>query len=283
MNRTPWAEWELRFLREEYGGSLTRDIARVLGRGISSVYQRAWSLGLRKDDGFAGEQSRRTTLARSRFTPEIAEIIELLYPDTVTQAIADLVSMPLERVHAYANHKGWSKTPEFVREQGRQRMGPDHPAAKHWFPKGTVPPNKGVKGWQAGGRARETQFKKGCKPQTWLPIGSYRINGDGHLDRKVADTGYPPDDWKSVHRQVWVDAHGPIPTGHIVRFKDGCRTTKLEEITADKLECITLAENMRRNSFRTNYPPEVARLIQARGHLQRMINKRERALTEGQP
>jgi hypothetical protein len=284
MNRQPWADWELQLLREEYGDSLTSDIAKTLRRSLGSVYQRAGVLGLKKAAGFAAEASRRATLARSPFTPEISEIIELLYPDTVTQTIADLIGMPVDRVLAYANHKGWAKTPEFVREAARQRMTPDHPAAKHWFAKGIVPRNKGVKGYQSGGRSSETWFKKGTRngqaAKHWMPIGSLRVNADGYLDRKVADTGYPPDDWKSVHRQVWVAAKGPVPAGHVVRFREGCRTTKLEEITLDKLECITLAENMRRNSFHTQCPPEVAKLIISRGHLQRMINKRARATTE---
>ena len=54
----------------------------------------------------------------------------------------------------------------------------------------------------------------------------------------------------------------------------------LEEITADRVECISLAENMRRNSYH-NYPKPIAELIQLRGALMRKINRAERALTEG--
>jgi hypothetical protein len=96
----------------------------------------------------------------------------------------------------------------------------------------------------------------------------------------VSDTGYPPRDWQSAHRLVWIAANGPIPAGHVVRFKDGRHTTEVEKITIDALECITLAENMRRNSFCNNYPPEMVKLIQTRGHMNRMINKRQRALAE---
>ena len=320
--RRPWAPWELRFLAEEYGGSLVADIARALNRGIDAVRAKVialqlprvrtrWSaeldevvalmfpdasaaavgeligataaavrlrasqLGVQKAPGFAAEHSRQSTLARSPFTPEIAEVIELLYPDTLTQDIADLVGMPLDRVHAYATKHGWHKTPEFTRATARARTGPDHPMRKFQFKKGQVSPNKGVKGISYPGM-EATQFKKGVRPHTWRPIGSLRINGDGYLDRKVTDTGYPSDDWKSVHRLVWVEANGEIPSGHVVRFKDGMRTTDVDKIKADILECISLKENARRNAWHARMPPELRKLMGTRIALTRVINRRQR-------
>ena len=81
------------------------------------------------------------------------------------------------------------------------------------FPKGNVPANKGHKGMQVHPNAVATQFKKGQMPTTWMPIGSYRVNGDGYLDRKVSDTGYSPRDWRPVHQLVWIEAHGEILSG----------------------------------------------------------------------
>lgn len=49
------------------------------------------------------------------------------------------------------------------------------------------------------------------------------------------------------------------------------RTAVLDEITLDRVECISLAENMRRNSYH-NYPKEIALAIQLRGVLNRKIN-----------
>jgi hypothetical protein len=53
------------------------------------------------------------------------------------------------------------------------------------------------------------------------------------------------------------------------------KTTKLEEITLDRLECITHAELMKRNSI-YNHPPEVIELMRLRGVLNRVINKRSK-------
>jgi hypothetical protein len=257
-------------------------IADLIGSTAAAVRQRAIMLRLSKDPGFAAACTTAINLAKSRFTPEIAEIVQLLYPDTATQEIADLIGMSLERVHAYANHQGWKKTPEFVRETARQRTGPDHPMRRHQFAKGHVPANKGRKGINYPGM-QATQFKAGTMPYTWQPIGTLRVNGDGYLDRKVRDVreaGMSRRNWVAVHRQVWIDANGPVPDGHIVTFKKGMHTTDVDKITLDRLECITLAENMQRNSFRNNYPPELVKLIQLRGSMNRMINKRQRALTE---
>ncbi|MEN1942689.1 HNH endonuclease signature motif containing protein [Luteimonas sp. MJ293] len=78
--------------------------------------------------------------------------------------------------------------------------------------------------------------------------------------------------WRPVRVLVWEAAHGPVPEGHVVRFKDGCASTNPDEITADKLECITRAENMKRNSYWETLPPDAARLVQLRSALNRRIN-----------
>lgn len=122
-----------------------------------------------------------------------------------------------------------------------------------YFEKGQKPWNAGMKGWKAGGRASETQFKKGDKPHNWVPVGTERLL-DGYLQRKMTDTGYPPADWVEVHRLLWEEHQGPIPESHIVVFKDGDRT----HIALDNLELISRAENAIRNKLGFGaYPDEL--------------------------
>jgi len=146
------------------------------------------------------------------------------------------------------------------------------------FPRGLTPWNKGRKGWTAGGRSAETRFAKGGRHgaalHNYVPIGSERVCADGYLERKTSDEAGRR--WVGVHRIVWEHAHGPIPAGTIVVFKRGMRTTIAAEITTHRLELITRAENMRRNSYHNNYPKELALAIQLRGVLNRKINKRQR-------
>lgn len=149
------------------------------------------------------------------------------------------------------------------------------------FPKGNVPFNKGVKGWQAGGRAATTQFKKGVRQgvavKLYQPIGAERVSKDGYLERKVNDDLPLQARWRGVHRIVWEAAHGPIPPGHAVAFLPGKHTADAARITVDCLELVSRAELMRRNSYLTRYPKEVADLIRLRGALNRKINNRSKA------
>ena len=78
-----------------------------------------------------------------------------------------------------------------------------------------------------------------------------------------------------VHRMVWEAAHGPVPEGHLVVFRPGQRTSVLGEITLERLDCITRAENCRRNSSH-RHGPELQRLAQLRGCITRQINARLR-------
>ena len=144
--------------------------------------------------------------------------------------------------------------------------------------KGHVPANKGVRrpGY-APGKMAESQFKAGQLPHNTAGIGAYRITKDGTLHRKIGNAkGSNSKRWRGVHELVWIEANGPVPAGHICVFKPGMKTDQLDEITADKVECISFAENMRRNTYHNRYPKEIGQLIQLRGAIQRKINRRMR-------
>jgi len=144
------------------------------------------------------------------------------------------------------------------------------------FKPGNTPWNKGIN-FDSGGRSHETRFKKGCMSgaaqHNYVPIGTLRISQDGCLERKITDdpTLKPKMRWTAVHRLVWNAAHGPIPDGHIVVFRKGMKTVVAEEITVDKLECITRRENMRRNSAYRD--PELGKLYQLKGAIMRQVNR----------
>ena len=110
-----------------------------------------------------------------------------------------------------------------------------------------------------------------------MPIGSYRTvtekTGRKHLELKISDAkGSNDKRWKPVSRLVWEAKNGPVPAGHFVVFKPGMHTLVVEEITLDRVECITLAENARRN-HPNSYNPELARLVQLKGAITRQVNR----------
>jgi hypothetical protein len=196
-----------------------------------------------------------------------------------TGVIAQVLGRRESNVYQKATKLGLKKDRECVRQWSREAMAdPNHGGHRSRFVQGQEPANKGKKhppGWSPG-RMSQTQFKRGNKPVTWLPVGTYRVN-DGMLERKVNDLPGPPNvRWHAVSRIVWEEAHGPVPKGHVVVFKPGRQTTELEDITLDAVELITRRELMRRNSVHTVYPPELARTVQLRGVLTRAINHRSK-------
>ena len=230
-------------------------------------------------------------MARAKWTPERIEQLRSLYPDNTAEIVAELMGLRISQVYNKAAGLGLTKSPEFWESDrsGRIERGTTNPAMmKTRFKAGMKSWNAGKKGWQAGGRSTETQFQKGvmqgAAQAKYKPIGSLRITADGYLERKVTDDPsiYPARRWVAVHRLVWERENGPIPDGHVVVFKPRMLTTDPEQITLDKVECITRAENMRRNSFRTRNP-ELAGLYQLKGAINRQLNRIKREANEQSP
>ncbi len=98
--------------------------------------------------------------------------------------------------------------------------------------KGNKPWNTGTKGLL---KANVTTFKKGNKPHNCRPVGSERITKDGYVELKIAE----PNVFKLKQRHIWEQAHGPIPKGHVIVFKNtdkkDCRIENLEIITRGEL------------------------------------------------
>jgi hypothetical protein len=208
------------------------------------------------------------------------------YPNEPTAKVAKALGRSLCSVNNQAFILRLKKTAAYLASPAacRLRRG-DNVGKPSRFKPGMTPWNKGKPGStgiQPGFRA--TQFKKGrmagAAQAKYKPIGTERIAKDGILERKITDAGKTnrarQRRWVAVHRLVWLEKRGPIPRGHIVVFRPGKKTTDPKKITPDRLELITRAENMRRNSYLTRYPKEVADLIRMRGALNRKIHHRER-------
>jgi DNA-binding CsgD family transcriptional regulator len=210
-----------------------------------------------------------------RWTRKERATLRRMYEHSRTEEIAKVLGVTPAQIWREARRLNLRKDVEVIREMARERSArPDHGGAAHRFKKGQIPPNKGLRrpGY-APGRMATTQFKKGNRPQTWMPIGSTRFSKDGYLQRKVADTGYPPRDWVAVHNLLWIEKHGPIPPGHAVAFRDGNKGN----IVDDNLELVSRAELMRRNSIHNRYPKEVVNTIMLLGAVKRRLRERANA------
>lgn len=206
------------------------------------------------------------------------EVMRMHYPRTLNADLAELFSRTSHSVYHRAGILGLHKDPQWVADVARERsLRPDHKGRELRFKKGNVPWCAGTKGVVGvHENSRKTQFKarRPEESRNYIPIGGHRVNNDGYLDRKIRDDGPPQNRFERVHRLVWIEANGPIPDGHIVVFRDGRRSSVLEEITADRLECITNAEHLRRRSIH-RLPPELAAVARLRGRLTRAIHERE--------
>lgn len=219
------------------------------------------------------------------------ECMRRFYPDLTGKDLAGILKRSLSSVFQRAKTLGLAKSPEFLASDrsGRVQRGKLHESMRaSQFKPGLVPWNKGRPGEETGTgmhpNSRRTQFQKGtmagAAQHNYVPIGSLRVSKDGYLERKVTDDHpVPARRWVAVHRLVWEAERGPIPIGHIVRFRDGMKTSILEEVTVDRLECITRGEHANRNHPR-NRSPELAQLVQLKGAITRQVNRITREAQE---
>ncbi|MFD4837697.1 HNH endonuclease [Achromobacter sp. NPDC058515] len=196
--------------------------------------------------------------------------VRKFYANAPTKVIAAAVGRSESSVYQLAQRLGLRKSDTYLSSPEAGRFDGTRGEACR-FPKGHEPWNKGTS-FQPGGKSVETRFKPGSRPHTWQPVGSYRITKDGTLQRKISDApGSNSKRWRGVHELVWIECNGPVPAGHIVVFKPGMRTADVDLITVDKVECISFADNMRRNTLH-RYPKHITDAIRARAVLNRRIN-----------
>lgn len=217
-------------------------------------------------------------MSRRPWTPGALAEVCRRYPHERTADIARDLGRSIGSIHGQANMLGLKKSPEYMREIHGAHIA--DAGARYRFNAGTAAWNKGIPGSTGNHpNTKRTQFKKGRAPEearNYQPIGTLRIL-DGYLQRKITDDPalYPSRRWVAVHRLVWEEVNGPMPKGYVVVFKPGMASTDPDEITIDRVELISRAELMRRNT-RHNLPPELNALISTKARLTRLINEREK-------
>lgn len=225
-------------------------------------------------------KSRNINRPRQPWTEVDLELLRRNFADSRTEDLATAMERTYSTVAQKAARLGLRKSEAYLASADacRLRRGDNTGAATRFQP-GQPAWNKGTKGVVGVQEAcRATQFKKGRPPEeasNYRPIGSLRVTRDGILERKVTDDPgiVPARRWVAVARMVWEAANGPIPAGHLVRFKRGMATTEAEEITVDRLECVSRAEHMKTHTYH-QYGPEIASVVRLRGAISRQINKR---------
>jgi len=206
-------------------------------------------------------------------------ILREFYADWPTEALARFLRRSVRKVYTAASRYGLKKSPEYIaRELAKLGGALTAAGVGSRFRKGQVPPNKGLRrpGY-CRGRMGETQFKKGGRPLNHLPIGTIQANADGYLRMKVRDdpqsiagVGANSTNWMFVHRMVWEQAHGPIPEGHRIWWKDRDHNN----CALENLELLSDVEHMRRTTLH-NLPRPIVDAYYAIGRLNRKIRSIE--------
>ena len=276
----PWTEHELDVLRRRYANEATADIARDLGRTVGATYARAKAIGAKKSREFlASPASGRVKGNMNHRAWSAADLntFRARYPHEKTEAIASDLKRTVAACYGLAKKEGLRKTDTYLATPDAGRTDGTIGQGSR-FRKGHRPVNKGQKGWQAGGRSVDSQFKPGQQPKNFCPVGSYRrTTKENYWVVKVQNTGTQRERWIPLHKLLWIEHNGPIPANHIVRFIDG----DPDNVVIGNLECLTMKENMLRNTIH-NLPPVLVDVIRTKGVLTRTINQRRKEDNEEQ-
>lgn len=197
------------------------------------------------------------------WTPEEEEILRQRFPNENTVLLAKELGRGYGSVSQHANLMGLFKSSEFLSSaaSGRLRQ-PGHQGKLYQFPKGNVPHNKGKAHRPAG--SERGWFKKGQCPKNTLYDGATRLNKEGHEEVRVSQGV-----WKTRQSIIWETENGPVPAGHVLRFKN----PSLPNIYfLENIELINRAQNMALNTIQ-RYPPELISTLKVLSKLKRKINE----------
>ena len=202
------------------------------------------------------------------------DLLHHFYPRHTSQLLAKVLNRSESSIWNAAQKWDFRKDAEFIAELTRRnwQKGRHENSKKHFFTKEHKPWNKGMKGLQIGGK--ETQFKPGTQPPNTKYDGAITLRG---TSKKIGSEPYlyiriSKAKWKLLHRHVWEQHKGPIPKGHIITFKDG----NFRNCNIENLECITMAENMKRNSFHYGETEEIQKLKKLTRDLSYYITKKSK-------
>lgn len=246
-NQKIWSEDEVAILKKEYATCFSvKELAGRLGRTPASVRMKAACIGI-------------VRVNRLVWTSDMDAVVREYYPCKLTSEVADMLSLTPKQVLCRAKRLGLHKNPDVIagiRENGM-------------FLKGHVPFNKGLKQQEFMTaeqieKTKATRFVKGQVPSNIKEIGYERISVDGYVEVKT-EKGFV-----LKHRMLWEKHNGPIPKGHLIRFRNG---NKLD-VRIENLEMVTLSQNMKDNNIH-NYPPEIQTAIRSISNIRRRIKKYE--------
>lgn len=183
-------------------------------------------------------------------TPEQQAELKQLYLHHSASKIAEMFGVTLSVVRNNLHNLGIKKESKI--NTGQYKIG-------------DVPFNKGKKMPQhVYERVKHTMFKKGNKPPNMKYEGYESLDSKGYI--KMHHNGR----MRLKHRVIWESVNGKMPANCVIIFINGDN----RDFRIENLECITRAENMKRNSIQ-RYPIEVKQVIRLKNKLIRKIKEKQ--------
>lgn len=174
------------------------------------------------------------------------EEFKRIYPDMKSSDVAKALNKDLKSVYNLAHSLKIRKSEQFMKTQNSGRIVGGELGVQYRFVKGQEPPNKGKK--MPGivySKAEKTMFKKGNLP--------HNTRSDGEISIRKDKRGVPyrfirisKGKWIPFSRYIYQIEIGDIPTGYVVKHKDGDTLND----SADNLKAISKRENAKENHNR---------------------------------
>ena len=196
------------------------------------------------------------------------QLIRILYPTVPSRALCDYLGYTTSQLYNRVFNMGIKKNPRFKYLQNK-KLSLKAGTNSRWQP-GHVPHNKGIKmNREVYAKVQPTMYKPGNKPFNTREPNATSIRYD-KTGRPYSYTKVKDSLWVLTHRLIWESIYGPIPKGHVVRFKDGNNLN----LDIENLECIPMRENAIRNSIQ-RFPGELQTVIRLKSKLNKQLKQKQ--------
>jgi hypothetical protein len=252
-----WTPKDIEFLKNNFSKLDNKTLAKRLKRTYTAIKNKALVLGIRKGNYYD-------------WNNEAIERLTALFPMTSNKELAVIFNCKLSTVESKAYYLGLKKDEKHLAKMGETLL---QSGKNSRFNKGNISHNTGKKMEEFMSReqiekVKASQFKKGIIPHNALIAGTLveREDKNGTIYTFIKVEGKRT--LELYQRYVWEQNFGPIPKGHIIRFKNG----NTKDFSPENLLCLSKKDNMKMNSIH-QYPIELKNLMRTNGRLKNQIKK----------
>jgi len=260
MRSNPFTQKEITFILNNRFRFSSRKMADKLNCSRSKIQNLYRKKGLSLPASIKEKFRREGLQGRTCLTAEMETFVLENYLTMPIKPLGEIIGKSYGVIMTRLRQLGL-KIPEEIIEK-RKKESQIQPGTPGW--------NKGMKqidymSTETIAKTRKTCFKKGNQPHNTAA-------GDGEISLRKHKSGTQYlfirtklGVWEPWHRVLWEKENGPIPDGYCLWFKnENTLDCKLKN-----LECITRAENLKRNWH--EYPPQLKTAIKLTNKLQKLL------------